>query len=260
MELVAGDKELEALNIQLNDPEQLEAYKKTYDDYHPLLLPRILGSFLVLCGNVIYGRSPSYLKFRAVEIIARVPYHSWSSAAFTLLTLFFSDEKKALRLSNVARYSRIASDNETMHVVVISQLAKREERAGFVRHTAIPMLFAFFYFWTSYCLYLLRPRWSYELNYLFESHAFEQYGKFLEMRGEELKNKSVQSDFLNWYGRNPINQYDFFRSIRNDEIVHRNQSIKEVDMSADQQRVRILKLIMLGVIALISLITLNWFL
>lgn len=31
MELTAGNKELESLNIQLNDPEQLEAYKKPYD-------------------------------------------------------------------------------------------------------------------------------------------------------------------------------------------------------------------------------------
>ena len=257
MELTAGNKELETLNIQLNDPEQLEAYKKPYDSYRPHLLPRILGHFLVLCGNIVYGRNPSYLKFRAVEIIARVPYHSWSSAAFTLLTLFFSDEQKALRLTNLANYAKIASDNETMHVVVISKLAQKEERLGLIRHTVIPMLFAFFYFWASYCLYLLRPRWSYELNYLFESHAFEQYSRFLELRGEELKKKPVQSDFLDWYGRNPINQYDFFLSIRNDEIVHRNQSIHEIDEEADKQRVRVLKTLVLFIIAaLFVLVTL----
>lgn len=241
---MAGDKELEALNTQLNDPAQLEAYKKPYDDYRPRLLPKILWSFFALCDNVAYGRKPSYLKFRAVEIVARVPYHSWSSAAFTLLTLFFSNEREALRLSNIASYARIASDNETMHLVVISQLAQKEKVAGFIRYTLIPMLFAFFFFWISYCLYLVRPRWSYELNYLFESYAFEQYGKFLEMHGEELKKKPIQSDFLAWYGRNPINQYDFFRSIRNDEIVHRNQSIHEIDEEADKRRVRFLKLLM----------------
>lgn len=241
MELTAGDRELESLNQQLNDPEQLKAYKEPYDDYRPGLLPRILGKFLVVCGNIVYGREPSYLKFRAVEIIARVPYHSWSSAAFTLLTLFFSNEQKALRLTKVSHYAKFASDNETMHVVVISQLAEKEEKVGLIRHTVIPMLFAFFYFWVSYFLYLIRPRLSYELNYLFESHAFEQYDRFLETRGEELRKKSVQSDFLSWYGRDFINQYDFFRSIRNDEIVHRNQSIHEIDEAADEKRVRFLK-------------------
>ncbi|KND50681.1 MAG: Oxidase [Parcubacteria bacterium C7867-001] len=251
MELIAGDKELEALNIQLNDPTQLAAYKGPLDTYRPHLLPRVFGSFLVFCGNLVYGREPSYLKFRAVEIIARVPYHSWSSAAFTLLTLFFSNEKKALRLSNVARYSRIASDNETMHVVVISQLARKEVKAGYVRHTLVPMLFAFFYFWASYWMYLIRPRWSYELNYLFESHAFAQYDRFLELHDEELRHKAVESDFLAWYGRTPIHQYDFFRSVRNDEIVHRNQSIHDIDEEADLRRIRLLKRIALFVVGVL---------
>ncbi len=238
MELITGDKELEALNVALNEPGQLDAYKKPYDDYRPALLPRILGHLLVLCGNIVYGFKPSYMKFRAVEVIARVPYHSWASAAFTLLTLCYSSEEKAVELSKTAQYSRVASDNETMHVVVISHIAQKEERVGFIRHSLIPMLFGFFYFWMSYILYLLRPRLSYELNYLFESHAFEQYNEFLKQNEEALKHKPVISDFLPLYGRNPINQYDFFCSIRNDELIHRNQSIHKIDMAADARRVR----------------------
>jgi hypothetical protein len=228
MELQRGDEELEALNTALNDPAVLEEYKKSYDNYKVSFLPRLLGLWLVWCGNVVYGKKPSYLKFRAVEVIARVPYHSWSSSAYTLLTLFYSNEKKAMRLSNVAKYARFAQDNETMHVVVISQLAKSEERAGVIRHTLIPMLFAFFYFWWSYVLYLVNPRYSYELNYMFEGHAFDQYSRFIETRGEELKKKPIRSDFLDWYGRHPRNQYEFFLSVRNDEIIHRNTSIREI--------------------------------
>jgi hypothetical protein len=142
--------------------------------------------------------------------------------------MFYSNEQKAMRLSEVAKYARFAQDNETMHVVVISHLAKQEERAGIIRHTLIPMVFAFFYFWWSYLLYLINPRYSYELNYMFEDHAFEQYSLFLEKRAEELKKKPIQSDFLDWYGRHPRNQYDFFLSVRNDEIIHRNTSIREV--------------------------------
>ncbi len=115
-----------------------------------------------------------------------------------------------------------------MHVIVITQLAKKEKGAGFLRHTLVPMLFAFFYFWTSYLLYLFSPKASLELNYLFEEHAFEQYSKFLETYGEELKKKSIDSEFLRWYGRNPRNQYEFFLSVRNDEIIHRNQSVREI--------------------------------
>lgn len=228
MELQRGNEELETLNQALNDPQALKAYKEPLDGYRVSLVPRFLGLSLVWCGNLVYGREPSYLKFRAVEVIARVPYHSWASSAFTLLTLFYSNERKAMRLSNVAKYARLAQDNETMHVVVISQLAKGEEKAGLIRHTLIPMLFAFFYFWWSYVLYLVNPRYSYELNYMFENHAFEQYSRFLETRGEELKKKPVRSDFLDWYGRHPRTQYEFFLSIRNDEIIHRNTSIHEI--------------------------------
>ncbi|OGC88580.1 hypothetical protein A2419_02850 [Candidatus Adlerbacteria bacterium RIFOXYC1_FULL_48_26] len=228
MELRRGNEDLEKLNQSLNDPHVLKAYKQACDHHKVSFLPRILGYSLVWCGNTVYGKEPTYLKFRAVEVIARVPYHSWSCATFTLLTLFYSKEQKAIRLSDVTKYARLAQDNETMHVVVISQLAKKEERAGAIRHIFIPMMFAFFYFLWSYFLYLINPRYSYELNYMFENHAFEQYSKFLETRGEELKKKPIYSEFLSWYGRYPRNQYEFFLSVRNDEIIHRNTSIHEI--------------------------------
>ncbi len=229
MEIPYNHKELEKLSKELNDPEVHEAYKKLYDNYPVATLPLWLGKLLVWSGDTIYGNEPSYLKFRAVEVIARVPYQSWSSATYTLLTLFYRNEKKALELSYVTSFARLAHDNETMHVVVISKLASAEEKAGFIRHTVIPMVFALFYFWMSYFLYIIKPRYSYELNYLFESHAFAQYSRFLEKHGEKLKKKAVDSDFLTWYGRHPKNQYDFFLSIRNDELIHRNTSIEEIE-------------------------------
>jgi hypothetical protein len=230
MELVRGNVQLEHLNQKLNDDAFLQEYKAKYDNYQPGVLPSVLGNLLVWAGNLVYGREPSYLKFRAVEIIARVPYQSWSSAAYTMLTLFFANEEKALDLSRVTKFARIANDNETMHVVVISHLVQIEhKKVGFIHHSLIPMLFAFFYFWMSYLLYLLKSRWSYELNYLFESHAFEQYSIFLNRYRERLKEKTIESNFLKWYGRTPANQYEFFRSIRNDEIIHRNESIEEIE-------------------------------
>ncbi|HUO50424.1 MAG TPA: alternative oxidase [Candidatus Paceibacterota bacterium] len=231
MELNGTDTEFELLIEQLNNEQALAAYKAPYDGYRPALLPRLLGKFLVTCGNLVYGKEPSYLKFRAVEVIARVPYHSWASAAFTLMTLFYADEKRALKLSTIKKYALFASDNETMHVVVISALSQKEERARVVRYTIIPMVFAFFYFWMSYVLYLIKPRWSLETNYLFEQHAFDSYQRFLDTRGEELKQKRVESEYLTWYGRHPRNQYELFRSIRNDEIVHRNRSIHEIELN-----------------------------
>jgi hypothetical protein len=228
MELQRGNQEFEVLNKELNSPESLARYKEPLDSYHVAWLPHVLGTLLVWCGTVVYGKEPSYLKFRAVEVIARVPYHSWASAAYTLLTLWYTNEEKAMKLSEVASYARLAQDNETMHVVVISQLARAEAHAGFIRYTLIPMFFAFFYFWASYLLFLLKPRYSYELNYLFENHAFLQYDRFVTLHAEALKTKPIVSNFLTWYGRTPKSQYEFFLSVRNDEIIHRNTSIEEM--------------------------------
>lgn len=226
--LMKGDARLEELVQSLNDEQFLKDYRHQYDNYHVALFPKMLGKLLVLCGNLVYGRKPSYLKFRSVEIIARVPYYSWSAASFTLMTMFFSSEEKALKYSEVARFSQFAQENETMHVVVVSHLAALEKKAGFIRYSLIPMGFAFFYYWMSYILYFINPKYSYQLNYMFESHAFDQYDKFLKIYEHELKQKPVHSKFLEWYGRYPRSQYDFFLSVRNDEIVHRNNSIEEI--------------------------------
>lgn len=229
-EILEPKEEFEALNRELCDQTQRELYKEPYDGYEVSVIPKVLGGLLVFAGNTVYGKAPSYLKFRAVEVIARVPYHSWESAAYTLLTLFYTRESRALALSKISHFARLAQDNETMHVVVISKLAREEERVGFFRHTFIPLVFAFFYFWASYTLYLVRCKWSMELNYLFEQHAYDQYSEFLENYGDELKKKRVSSDFLLWYGRDPQNQYEFFESVRNDELIHRNRSVREIGM------------------------------
>ena len=222
--------EYEMLIESLNDDEARRAYGAPFDYYRPALLPRLLGGFLIGTGDLVYGRAPSYQKFRAIEVIARVPYHSWASAAFTLLTLFYADERRALRLSTIARFAEFASANETMHVVVVSNLAHAREHAGFLRRALIPVCFGFLYFWSTYLLYLVRPRWSLELNYLFEDHAFRQYSLFLAREGEVLKTRTVESEYLAAYGRHPRSQYEFFCLVRNDELVHRNRSVREIEM------------------------------
>jgi ubiquinol oxidase len=236
MEHRRDDEAFEALAAALCDDEALRAYKEPYDNYHISFVPRMLGKFLVASGNLVYGHAPTYLKFRAIEVIARVPYHSWESAMFTLLTFFYTKEEKAMDLSNLSRFARLAKDNETMHVVVISHLAKEVGKSGFIRHTFIPLLFAFFYFWWSYILYFINPRYSFELNYIFEQHAFDSYSEFLKAHEEKLKDRRVSSEFLEWYGRYPRNQYEFFCMVRNDEIIHRNSSVHEIEEMEEVKR------------------------
>lgn len=222
-------REHEALVRELNNEEVREEYAKPYNDYKVGPIAGFLGWVLVASGNLVYGKKPSYTKFKAVEVIARIPYQSWEVATYTLLTALYSNEKKAIELSKDAEFTRIAQDNETMHVVVISQIVCNLGKQGFFRHILIPIVFAFFYFWTLYILYLLSPKSSMELNYLFESHAYKQYGEFLKNEGDRLRATPICSDYLEFYGRNVNNEYELFESIRNDELVHRNRSIRHIE-------------------------------
>ncbi len=219
----------EELVRQLRDPKLRDDYARPLDNYKPGFVPSVLGWLLVTMGNVFYGPRPSYLKFKAVEVIARIPYQSWESAAYTLLTAFYGNEAHAIRLCRMAAFGRFAQDNETMHVVVISSIVRKMHKDAFFRHTLVPLLFSFFYFWVIYLLYMLSHRAALELNYLFESHAYAQYDRFLKENEESLKNNAIVSDFLDFYGREVRSEYEFFELVRNDELVHRNRSIREIE-------------------------------
>ncbi|MES2668112.1 MAG: alternative oxidase [Patescibacteria group bacterium] len=218
----------EALNKQLNDPKLRAEYAAAYDEYHPGFVARLLGYLLVGSGTLVYGKKPSYEKFKAIEVIARIPYQSWEIATYTLLTGFYANEQRAIELTKTSQFSREAQDNETMHVIVIAQIVKRLRCQGFFRHVFIPLAFALFYFWTIYLLYMLSRRSALELNYIFENHAYHQYQEFLTTHGAQLRETPVFSDFLAYYGRYPRSEYELFESIRNDELIHRNRSIREL--------------------------------
>lgn len=222
-------KQHEELVASLANPEILAEYERVANGLKVGLIPRILGGFLVRTGNLVYGNDPSYGKFKAVEVIARIPYQSWEVASYMLLTMFYANEQRAIELSQTSRFGRSAQDNETMHVVVLSQLAKKYGEDSLIRHTLIPLAFSFFYFAASFVLYLFSPRAAFELNYLFESHAFEQYSRFLAREGENLKRKPVMIDFLEFYGRHVKSEYELFQSICSDEIVHRNISARRAE-------------------------------
>ncbi len=219
----------EDLVRELMDPKLREEYAKPYDHYKVGVVPAVLGWILMTFGNLLFGRRPSYGKFKALEVVARIPYQSWEVASYTLLSAFHGDEDHAMRLTKTTAFTRAAQDNETMHVVLMSHLAKKHGRVGFVKYTLVPLLFALIYFWIIYFLYMLSHRASLELNYLFERHAFKQYQEFINRNEEHLKKNPVVSDFLAFYGREVKSEYEFFETVRNDELIHRNRSIREIE-------------------------------
>ena len=218
----------ETLLEQLKDEDFHKEYEERYNNYKVGLIPLMLGKLLVFSGNLVYGTKPSYGKFQAVEVIARIPYQSWEMISYLFLTGLYGNEKRAMKLTQTSRFGRVAQDNETMHVVVMSKLAKEARQTGPIRFYLIPLLFSFFYFQVNALLYIFSRKASLELNYMFESHAYEQYTRFLEENKEMLEKKSIESRFLDFYGRKCANQYEFFKSVRDDELIHRNRSIERI--------------------------------
>lgn len=221
-------EEHEALVARLQDPAELTTYYADCDTYRTGVVASALGALLVGAGTLVYGKKPSYEKFKAVEVIARIPYQSWESVAYTYLTAFYGDEYRAMRLSRVLPFARHAQDNETMHVVVISQLVKKYHRNRFIRHTLIPLVFSFFYYWIIWLLSMIDRHIAFELNFLFESHAYAQYSQFIDENETLLKSRPIDSAYLKFYGRDVANEYELFKSIQLDEVIHRNASIQMI--------------------------------
>lgn len=220
--------EHEALLAQLRDADTLKTYKETYDNLPTSWLPRLFANILFGSLNLVYGKNINIQRFRVIEVIARVPYQTWEFVNYLITTHFYMNEHKAIECALRADSGKFAQDNETMHVVVISQICKQERRGNWFMHTFLPIIVSYIYFIISTILYLIDRKHSYQLNYLFEDHAYHAYQTFIDKNRERLEKKPVYSDFLNYYGRSCENQLELFESIKNDEIIHRNESAIEM--------------------------------
>ena len=185
----------------------------------------LMGPLFVMM-DVLYGKQPTLGKFRVLEVIARIPYQSWEILNYFIATHFYTDEERAIQLFQDSHYPRYAQDNETMHVVVVTQLCIKEKvGTGFFRFHVIPILMAYGYSVFCTLFYFFTPRKSYELNYVFEDHARKQYQIYLDLN-PGLREKRLESKFLAVYGRGDVdNYYDFFAGVRDDEIEHRDNSL-----------------------------------
>ena len=60
---------------------------------------------------------------------------------------------------------------------------------------------------------------------MFEQHAYDQYTEFVNEHAEILRSLPLDSLFLKIYGREATNEYEFFDTVRIDEVIHRNCSL-----------------------------------
>jgi len=179
--------------------------------------------FLFVALDLVYGRRRTILKFRVLELIARVPYQAWEQAAYIAITHMSDRRAFARRIFHRVEESRAQQDNEQWHLFILEELLEPNERKRFWRYSLIPQAVAFAYYQLSWLLYVMKPAWSYRLNADFEDHAEHEY---MELVAEhpEWDDTPVTGAVANEYG-DFESLADVFRQIGYDERVHKEESL-----------------------------------
>lgn len=183
-----------------------------------------LARSLFLTMDIVYGRKKNLSKFKVLEIIARVPYQSWEQVAYIAMTHTYSKPHFARRIFDFVKESRDQQDNEQWHLLILEELVQTKKiKENFFLHRILPQLIAFFYYHTSWLLYVIKPALSYRLNADFEDHAEHEYMSFVK-ENPSFENEPFQSDFKQDYG-DFKNLADLFRQIGLDERHHKEESL-----------------------------------
>ena len=194
----------------------------------PRLRYGLLARLLFLGMDVLYGRKRTLSKFKVLEVIARVPYQAWQHVAYIAITHKYEEPAFARRISEFASESRHAQDNEQWHLLMLAEMIKEQGlEEGFLRYRLLPQVIALFYYHVSWLLYVIHPRWSYQLNAHFEDHAEHEYMEFVR-ENPELEEASFKSAFEGDYG-SFASQADLFRRIGLDEREHKEDSLARME-------------------------------
>ena len=179
---------------------------------------------LFLLLDVVYGRPRSLSKFKVLEVIARVPYQAWEHVAYVAVTHRYSRPTFARRIFERVAESRDQQDNEQWHLLILEDLVERSgKRENFLRYRLIPQVIAMAYYYLSWFLYVLQPRWSYRLNADFEDHAEHEYAELVQ-ENPAFDETPYDGPFVEEYGAYAT-LGDLFRQIGHDERVHKQESV-----------------------------------
>ena len=171
--------------------------------------------------DLVYGSERTLEKFRVLELVARVPYQAWESVAYVAMTHTSKNPDFARRVYDRARIARVEQDNEQWHLLILEELTRRQRR-GWLKGRIIPQLLALAYYQLSWILFVIRPKWSYQLNADFEDHAAHEYA-LLVQEHPEWETTPFESQFSDEFG-DYDSLADMFRQIGYDEALHRQES------------------------------------
>ncbi|MBI2870679.1 MAG: hypothetical protein HYY14_03085 [Candidatus Omnitrophica bacterium] len=188
----------------------------------------LLARMLFVTLDLVYGRKRTLSKFKVLEVIARVPYQAWEHVAYIAVTHTYRWPDFARRIFDFVKESRAQQDNEQWHLLILEELVQKKGiREGFFRHRLLPQFIAFFFYHTSWLLYVIRPALSYSLNADFEDHAEHEYMEFAK-ENPSFEHEPFDSTFRENYAR-LSNLADLFRRIGLDERMHKEESLNRIE-------------------------------
>jgi len=183
----------------------------------------LLARMLFVSLDLFYGRRRTLLKFKVLEVIARVPYQAWEHVAYIAMTHTYRRPGFARRIFEFVKEARDQQDNEQWHLLILEEMTEKKNlKEYFLLHRVLPQLMAFFYYHISWLLYVMKPAWSYTLNADFEDHAEHEYMAFVQ-ENPALEQAAFESDFKDDYGDFQSHS-DLFRQIALDERLHKEES------------------------------------
>jgi ubiquinol oxidase len=186
----------------------------------------IPARLLFFVTDLIYGKRGSVLKFKVLEVVARVPYQAWERAAYAALTRAHRKTRLVRRIFDRIVQTRAQQDNEQWHLLIMEELAQRQNLAEpFIRFRVLPQLMAIGYYHLSWLLYVLWPAASYRLNAAFEDHAEHEYMLYVAEH-PELEHQPNGGLFEQDYG-DYASLADLLRQIGHDERVHKEESLAD---------------------------------
>jgi len=184
-----------------------------------------LSRFLFFSMDLFYGKKRTLIKFKILELLARIPYQIWEQATYHAITLKYKNTSTVNKLNKFLQKSRNQQDNEQWHLLIIQELIdKLKIKENFFIHWLIPLMAAVGYRIISWIIYLFNPRTSFMLNAYFEDHAEHEYMLFVQ-ENPHFDHIMFESIFKSYYGN--YNTYgEVFRRIGIDEREHKEESLK----------------------------------
>jgi Alternative oxidase len=220
--LHATPPKLTAVELRVAEVDTMRGPRLRYD-----VVSRLLFGFI----HLVYGRAGNLRKFRALELLARVPYHAWERAAYRAAGRLSHRTALASTVHRRIMQSRAQQDNEQWHLFVLDEVIQaRGERLRWFRDRVLPRLLAGVYHPLIWLVLLVSPAYSYRLNAAFEDHAEHEYMAFVAQHPhlDRVRFASHLGDVFDHVDT----LADLLRQIGHDERVHKLESLREAALAA----------------------------